>query len=100
MPKKILHCLFSLDEEREMRENGFGLDTHGVQHVVIQFERGKRKIHSNATQSLSTIEQPQLLPHRKPRQKTETCRFCKEPLAPQGKWKHEKYCVKKHKGGK
>jgi len=102
MPQKVLHCLFTADEEREMRANGFGLDTHGIHHVVIQFERGKRKVQIDA-QPVAAIEaqpQPHSHLHRQIRRKTASCRYCKKPCAPQGKWKHEKFCVKRPKGGK
>lgn len=91
MPHKVLHCLFNVDEEREIRVNGFGLDTHGIQHVVLQFERGRKpgpKHNGHAIALPAPTKAPQV------RNKTDKCRFCKKPTVPQGTWKHEKYCEK------
>lgn len=102
MPHKVLHCLFTVDEEREMRTNGFGLDTHGIQHVVIQFEKGKRKQQVEVAPVAAIEAQPKTIPHpkRQTRRKTKACRYCKKMCAPQGQWKHEMFCEKKPKGGK
>lgn len=102
MPHKVLHCLFTADEEREMRVNGFGLDTHGIHHVVIQFERGKRKAQVDVEPVAAIEAQQKTIPHpqRLTRRKTVACRYCKKMCVPQGKWKHELFCGKKPKGGK
>jgi len=97
MPRKILHCLFTHQEELEMRVNGFGLDTHGIQHIVLQFERGRRKL------QMEELQEPAASKLRLPshtRKKTATCNFCKKLCVPQGLWKHEKFCEKRGKGGK
>ena len=105
MPQKILHCLFSVEEEKEMRVNGFGLDTHGIQHVVIQFERGKRK---SAEGVAGLLDQQQGEVHAHPgkhrvkRPKNRQCKHCNQMFSGPGHWKHERSCLRmqKEKGGK
>jgi hypothetical protein len=101
MPQKILHCLFSVQEEREMRGSGFGLDTHGIQHVVIQFERGRRK--HTESMFIDTEPSPQLSAlqaHRAPRKKDHVCKHCQKMFSGPGHWKHERFCLRMQKGGR
>lgn len=99
MPQKILHCLFTAEEEREMRANGFGLDTHGIHNVVIQFERGKRKVRTDVELLDGAEDRDQKSLPAPQREKTSQCRHCRKMFAPQGKWKHEKFCNQR-KGNK
>lgn len=95
--QKILHCLFSAEEEKEMRVSGFGLDTHGIQHVVLQFERGKRK---SAEGVAGLLDQPQSVAVRVKRVQDTPCKHCKKLFSGAGHWKHEQYCAKASKGGR
>lgn len=96
MPQKVLHCLFSAQEEKEMRANGFGLDTHGIHHVVIQFERKGRR----TVEELSTESVPLLPTTRKTRPKNHTCKHCGKLFSGPGHWKHERFCLRMQKGGR
>lgn len=89
--QKVLHVLFNHEEEKAMKAGSFGLDTHGVQHVVLQFERTRRP------QPLITDGEVKMISHV-PR--TAPCKYCHEKVAPRGLWKHEKYCPKKKKGAR
>lgn len=103
MPQKILHCLFSPQEEKEMRVNGFGLDTHGIQHVVIQFERGRRR----ASESLFAPPDHQAVALPAPsggtrgtRPRNRECKHCQKMFSGPGHWKHERSCLRMQKGGR
>lgn len=97
MPQKILHCLFSVEEEREMRANGFGLDTHGIQHVVIQFERGRKKVADLTTAVTTRGPQPTKALIRAPRPKNRACKHCGKLFSGPGHWKHERFCLRMQK---
>jgi len=96
MPKEVLHLLYG-NEEASPFHNGeaIHINTHGVEHVVIQLER-KRYTRRPTVDVLTAGEKPMLT--YAPRKKTDQCRHCHKPMTPQGKWKHELYCKKQKRG--
>ena len=90
MPKEVLQLLYEHDEAATLhRGEAIHINTHGVEHVVIQVER---KRYTRPPKAEVVTEQPKALTFV--RKKTDKCRHCRKPLSPQGKWKHELHCGK------
>ena len=100
--KEVLHLLVDPGEGNPFIQGGaLQIDTHGVQHVVLQLERPKRTYNKNKQVEVINDRGQRLLAHLpQKRSKTAACDFCHEKMAPQGKWKHEKFCHKNPKRAK
>jgi len=93
MPKEVLHLLYEHDEAATLhRGEAIHINTHGVEHVVIQVERKRYARPPKAEVLAVEGHAPKALTFV--RKKTDKCRHCRKPLSPQGKWKHELHCGK------
>lgn len=101
--KKVLHCLVDQTEAMPfLQGEGFQLDTHGIEHVVLQLERPVKraytKLNPPPVEVLNGNGQRLLPKPKQHRPKTAECRHCHQKMAGQGLWKHEKSCAKRKKG--
>lgn len=92
MPKEVLHLLYGHDEAKPLvLGEPIHIETHGVAHVVIQVERKRYPRQPSSDVVAVEGQERKLLTHRP---KSSQCDHCRKPMAPQGRWKHERYCEK------